>query len=138
MSERVSTSSTSSATAVSALAKALKFIFISYIVSLALIMILAAVLVYTDIPESYSDTAIMIIELFAAFLSALLLAKNVGGKGWLCGFLTGGVNIIILLLLGSLLMNAPLFPNSALSRIACGALSGIVGGIVGVNLGDNS
>lgn len=138
MSERVSTSSNAPATAVSTLLKAVKLIFISYIISVVMIMALAAVLVYTDMPDSYSEPGVKIIELFAAFLSALLIAKNVGGKGWLCGLLAGGANIIILLLLGSLLMNSVFFTNSNISLISCGALCGIAGGIVGVNLGDNS
>ncbi len=138
MSERASTSSNSTAAGVHTVLKAVKFIFVSYIVSVVMIMLLAAVLVYTDMPDSYSVPGIKLIELFAAFLSALLVAKNVGGKGWLCGFVTGGANVIILMILGALLMDSHLFTNSNISHIVCGALCGIVGGIIGVNMGDNS
>lgn len=117
--------------------KSLKFTFLSYIISLVLLAIVAALVVYTNIPESISGTAVSVITLFGAFLSSFLTCRGISSKGWLFGFLTGAFNIAFLFFLGTFLTSESLFTVSKLLFTLYGGLCGAAGGIIGVNLGKN-
>ena len=137
MSEIVSASSASGTNVLNTVFKAIKFIFVSYIISVILLAILAVIIVYTDVSEGIASPAVKIITVFGAFLSALLTSKSAEAKGWLCGIITGGLNVFMLLVLGMAIMGSKVFTVPNMSLVACGAVCGLVGGVIGVNFGSN-
>ncbi len=137
MSDIISVSSVSGRSTARFVLKSLKFIFVSYIISVILLAVLALALVYTDFPESYSFPAVKIITIFGAFLSAFLSCRSITSLGYLCGLATGGANVIILLLIGQAFSSSPVFTMSNFALVAIAMLGGAVGGIMGVNIGKN-
>lgn len=113
--------------------KGIKFILISYIVSLLLIVLLAALLAYTSLPEAVSAPAVSAITYFAAFLSGFLTARSAGGRGWMWGMLSGIGNILLLSIAGLLLYSGAPAPGRVLVTAICGGIAGAVGGILGIN-----
>ena len=114
--------------------KGIKFIFISYIISIALIAIVSFVVVYTDAPEAICLPSVRVITFFGAFLSSLLTARNLTTRGWLAGSGVGGLNIALLILLGAAAYGTNIFSVSNLYMILFGIISGMAGGIIGVNI----
>ncbi len=114
--------------------KSIKFILISYLISFLLIAVLSAVITWTDVPEAVASPSVRVITFFSAFLSALLTTRSSGSKGWLVGALTGAINIAVLLLFGMALFGGMAFSFSNALMILLGAVSGMAGGIIGVNL----
>lgn len=137
MSDIISVSSVSGKGTLHTVLKSVKFIFVSYIISVILLALLALALVYTDFPESYSYISVKIITLFGALLSACFTARSISSYGWLCGLFTGSANVIILLLIGQAFSASHIFTMSNLALVALAAICGSVGGIIGVNIGKN-
>ena len=137
MSEIVSASSNSGAIVGRTFLKSVKFTVISYIISIILLAVLAVVIVYTDVSEKISVPAVRIITFFGAFLSAFLTAKNSSSKGWLCGTFTGCFNVALLMCIGAFLTDASLFTRSNFIFVLVGGVCGMIGGIIGVNMGHN-
>ncbi len=117
--------------------KSLKFTLISYVISILLLAAWAILIVYTDVSEQLSMPVVKGITFFGAFLSALLASKTTGAKGWLSGLFTGAVNIVIIKLIGMALMGASIVMPSDLITLGAGAFFGMIGGIIGVNFGNN-
>lgn len=111
-----------------------KCIFVSYILSLILIVALSAIVCYTDVPESIAGPGVKIITFFGVFLSAFMSAARASGKGWLVGGFTGVMNIVFLLLLGFIFVDADVFASPNLIQLLCGFVFGAIGGIFGINL----
>ena len=137
LSDIVSASSNSDTGIFTIVSKSLKFIFVSYIISIILLALLALIIVYTDVSEQIAGPSVKGITLFGAFLAAFLASKTTRVKGWLCGIFTGTLNIALLKLFGAALMGASLFETSNFIVLGGGALFGMIGGIIGVNFGDN-
>lgn len=137
MSEIISASSNSSTTNSHTFLKAIKFTLISYVISVVLIALLAVIIVYTDISQKISVPSVRGITLFGAFLSAVLTARTCKSKGWVCGFFTGLFNVALLMFIGTALISSSFFTKSNVFLAFCGGLSGMAGGILGVNLGNN-
>ncbi len=137
MSDIVSASSNSDTGVFKIILKALKFTLVSYVISIVLLALLAVVVVYTDVSEDISAPSVKGITFFGAFLSGFLTSKTTGAKGWLAGILAGTLNVLILHLLGVAVWGAQLFALSDLVMLGAGALFGMLGGIFGVNFGNN-
>jgi len=135
MSEIISVSASSDMGIARTSLKSLKFIIISYLISVILLAVLAVVIVYTDVSESISVPAVKSIKLFAAFLSAFLTSRSCNSKGWLCGIITGTINVALLIFIGTLLVDGSFFKKSNILLVAFGGICGMIGGIIGVNSG---
>ena len=92
------------------------------------------IITYTDSPESIIAPSVRVITFFSAFLSSLLTTRSTGAKGWLTGAINGAINIIILMLIGMAFYGNLSFSTSNLLMILYGAIAGMAGGIIGVNL----
>ncbi len=114
--------------------KGIKFIFISYIISVALIAIVSALVVYTDVPEAICAPSVRVITFFGAFLSSFLTARNLTGQGWIAGAIVGALNICFIILLGAASYGTLIFTLPNLYMLIFGIISGMAGGIIGVNM----
>ena len=137
MSDVISVSTGSNTGVVRILLKSVKFIILSYVISFILLLVLALVIVYTDVSETISGPAVNIITLSGAFVSSFLTAGNLTSKGWICGFLSGMLNIMLLFAAGSLFTSSAFFTAHKMMFMLYGGICGAVGGIIGVNVGKN-
>ncbi len=117
--------------------KGVKFVFISYIISIALIALVSAIVVFTDVPEAICVPSVKVITYFGAFLSSFLASRSLTEKGWIIGALIGGLYIAVLTLLGVAILGADIFTLNNLIMIGFGIIAGMAGGIVGVNTSKN-
>lgn len=113
--------------------KGIKFIIISYMVSIVLILGLTALVVYTDVPEKAGSIGAGVITYFGSFFSAYLYGKSKKRRGMLNGAVNGGLNIAGLFILGLAIYGCTPPLKIAALKIAGGCLSGALGGILGVN-----
>ena len=137
MSDVISVSTGSDAGTIRILLKSVKFIILSYIISFILLLVLAAVIVYTDVSETISNPAVNIITLSGAFVSSFLTAKNLTSRGWLFGFLSGLFNIAFLFAVGTFFTSSAFFTIPKTMFMLYGGMCGAIGGIIGVNVGKN-
>lgn len=137
MSDIISVSAGSGAGTIRVLLKSVKFIILSYIISFILLLVLAAVIVYTNVSETISNPAVNIITLSGAFISSFLTAKNLTSRGWLFGFLSGLFNVAFLFAAGTLFTSSPFFTVPKIMFMLYGGICGAIGGIIGVNVGKN-
>lgn len=110
-----------------------KGVLLSFLITVVLLMILSLILAYTNVQESIIPATIMIITgvsiLIGSSYSNIRLKKN----GILNGTIVGGLYILIIYLVSSLLnCNFGLNIKSVI-MILIALFLGVLGGIIGVN-----
>ncbi|MCK9479863.1 MAG: TIGR04086 family membrane protein [Firmicutes bacterium] len=114
--------------------KFIKNISVCYLLTVVFLTVLAVVVTYMPISEGVVPVAVLLITIASIAMSGFLVAKSAQSKGWLCGAVTGVFYITTLCLLGSLVFGELHLGVGFLSMLLIGALSGAVGGIIGVNM----
>lgn len=105
----------------------------AYGITVPVLLILAAVLAFTDFPEKYTTFAVLIATLTgllaSGYKAGILNQKNGVLKGTLCGLLY----MIILYLVSSIIYKDFILNSRAVIMILTGILAGAVGSIIGIN-----
>lgn len=108
---------------------------LSFAVSIVLFLIIVSlVFAYTNIDDMYIDSAIFLSMALSAFISSFFLCKKIKKKGIIHGI---GVNILCVLIIFiiSCVLNQKFSITNTLGvYIGICSLTGIVGGILGVNV----
>lgn len=111
-----------------------KGVFKAYLITIILIMIFAALLAYTSLPESTMSTGVLIISLISILISSFLSVRSIKENGLRNGAIIGIGYVVILYILSSIFVTGfALTSYSIISIILCGII-GMTGGIIGVNL----
>lgn len=108
-------------------------VFVALIISLILVVVAAFAIKLFNIP----DNAIMIINQIIKGLSILisgLICLKLPSNGWLRGFIVGLVYILLAFVVFSLLSGEFTFGLSLLNDAALGGVSGLISGIIAVNI----
>lgn len=103
----------------------------SFVITILLIMLIALVLVKTNVSEDIIGPAIFIITSISIFAGAM---SSIRKNGILYGALIGVIYIILIYLISSILNGDFALTISSLILILLGISSGIIGGVAGVNL----
>lgn len=106
----------------------------AYAVTVVLVMLFALLLCYTDISEAWIGRGAKIITVFSVALAGALCAKSGKRSGWLVGGVSGVLYMVILYLIGYLAFGQLELGAEAALKLVYGAVAGIVGGIIGINL----
>lgn len=114
--------------------KNIKFIFVSYIISLVLMAIISLLMVYTDISERYMGTLVKVITFLSTFISGFFSGKTGSGRGFIKGILNGGANIFGLSVIGFFVFDFAVFSASNIVKILLGMLFGMIGAMFGAGL----
>jgi len=105
----------------------------AYGITVPVLLILAAVLAFTDFPEKYTTFAVLIATLTgllaAGFKAGVLNQKNGVLKGSLCGL----IYMVILYMVSSIIYKDFMLNSRAVIMILTGILAGAVGSIIGTN-----
>lgn len=111
----------------------LKNILISYGISLALFLIFAFVITYTDVSYSIISPVSVAITLISILIAAVISGKKSSEKGWLTGCITGFLYMLILYIVGSIIFRNPGISSNGVIMIIAGVLAGALGSIIGIN-----
>jgi putative membrane protein (TIGR04086 family) len=111
----------------------IKGVGISLIATIILLIIFSTILTYTKISESTVNPVIMIITALSILLGSSIGNKKIKKNGLINGGIIGGIYILTIYLISSILnWNFSLNFQSIL-MIVIGIVFGILGGIIGVN-----
>ena len=114
--------------------KIIKGTAISVILSLVLLMVLSVLLSYTNLSENIIVPTVIAITSLSILVGSLFSALKIKKQGIVNGAIVGGIYIVILYILSSVIsQNFNLSSNSAI-LIILGVMAGSIGGIIGVNI----
>ncbi len=116
----------------------MKGLLLAFCCSIFLFFLLAILLTYTSVTETYIQLFIFCISIISIFLSAYIICKKLKSNGWFLGGSIGILYAFILILVNlnfvtkNLSDNKPIFWTLFLS-----SLIGAIGGIVSINIKNN-
>lgn len=108
-------------------------VFVSLIISLILVVIAAFLIKWFNI----DDSAIIIINQTIKGLSILLagiICLKLPNNGWLRGFIVGIIYVLLAYVVFSLLSGEFIFDLTLLNDTVLGGVSGLISGIIAVNI----
>lgn len=111
-----------------------KGIIFSYAISLLLLFIFSVLLTYTSISESTIAPVILVITIISIIIGSSISSSKIRKNGLINGGVIGFLYIIALYLISSLMQTGFALNLYAILMIVFSILSGMIGGIVGVNL----
>lgn len=107
--------------------------FLSLLISLVLVCILAVIVYFSNISDRAVSGVIFLVSCLSVFLGALILAKNIESRGLLNGIILAGVYFAVLLVV-SLLVNGRISVSvNNILRLLSILASGGLGGVLGIN-----
>lgn len=116
----------------------LKGIIVSYIITIPAFVIFSFILTYTDFPERFISAVVVIVSIVSILAAGIVAIKNVSSKGWMNGGIVGFIYTLVLYLLSSIVFKNFSIDRNVVSMTAIGILSGSIGGIIGINIQENS
>lgn len=111
----------------------LKGVGISLTSTLIMLIIFSIILTYTNIQESFINPVIMIITAISILIGSSLGNIKIKRNGLINGGLIGGIYIIIIYLISSILNWKFSLNIQSIIMIITAVVFGILGGIIGVN-----
>lgn len=115
--------------------KVIKGSIISFLISVILLFIFASLLVYTSVQETTIKPVVIIISIVSILIGSSLSSIKIKKNGIINGALVGLIYILTLYVLSSIAFIGFSFNIYSIIMIIGAILSGMVGGIVGVNFG---
>ena len=109
-------------------------LLIAYILTIIFLCLSATIFAYTNIDDRHLQTFVFGTILLSNLISSTLLSRKIKEKGLIFGGSFGLIYCIILYFITSLAFNNFAFSNTLLIYLAIFAISGIIGGVIGVNL----
>lgn len=107
----------------------------SYLVTFLFILIYSAVLANTNVSESTIPTCLFIIGMISVFISSSFAVIKIKKNGLKNGGIVGLLYVFILYLLSSIYSTGFALTKYSIATIIFYILLGMLGGIIGVNLG---
>lgn len=104
------------------------------ILVMLLLFIVSIVFAYTKIEDRFIDSGIFLSMAISAFFSSFILCKMIKKKGLIHGVVINIICVLILFIISSILNGGVNITNTLGIYLAICCLSGIVGGILGVNV----
>lgn len=115
----------------------LKYFFIHlgicYIMILVLLLVTSAIFAYTNINDKYLEVFVYSLIAISIFVNSIFLNKKIKCKGVIYGSLFGLFVIASIYLIGAIFVGFSL-SYAAVVYLAVGVISGLIGGVIGVNL----
>lgn len=111
-----------------------KFLAVSFILAVIFLCISAAVLTYTNVSDNMLWTFVFVTVILSTLLGSVLLNRKTKKKGIINGSAFGVIFFIIIYLISAILRGSVIFNSSSLTYFGMSVGSGIIGGIIGVNI----
>ena len=110
-----------------------KGVFISFITTVLFLLIYSCVLVYTDTNENTMNVVITLITAISILIGSSIGNYKIRKNGLLNGGAIGGIYLLIIYFISSILNWNFSLNVQSLILIGAGIVFGILGGIIGVN-----
>lgn len=107
----------------------------SYLVTFLFILIYSAILAHTNVSEKTIPTCLFIIGMISVFISSSFAVIKIKKNGLKNGGIVGLLYVFILYLLSSIYSTGFTLTKYSIATIIFYILLGMLGGIIGVNLG---
>ena len=107
---------------------------LAIILSIILLTIYAALLTYTNIPETTMTVVVITIAGISILIGSSISARKIKKQGMLNGALVGLVYMVTLYLISSIVFTGFNMDVKTIIMILIGALAGMIGGVIGVNV----
>lgn len=111
-----------------------KAILISYLITIPVFAIFAYILTFTDFPQKYIPTFVIITTILSVVIAGWSSTKYIRSKGWLNGGIVGFAYMLLLFLLSSSTYGDFSINMHIVTMLVIGTLTGSIGGILGINL----
>ena len=111
-----------------------KGIGIAYLITIPLFWIFAFFLYYTDFPDKFFPSAVIITTLVSILVAGWISTSRIKSKGWLNGGIVGLLYMGILFLVSSLAYRDYSINSHVIIMFIIGVITGSIGGILGINL----
>ncbi|MBQ7986355.1 MAG: TIGR04086 family membrane protein [Clostridia bacterium] len=107
--------------------------FLSLLISLVLVFVLAIIVYFSNISDRTVSSIIFAISCLSVFLGALILARNIASGGLLNGLVLAGIYFAVLLLISILANGTVGVSMGNFLRLLSILASGGLGGVLGIN-----
>lgn len=107
---------------------------IAIIFSIIVLTIFAILLTYTNIPESTITPVVLTITGVSILIGSTISTRKIKKNGLLYGGTVGLIYIILLYITSSISISGFSLSSGSFIMLAVGAITGMIGGIIGVNL----
>lgn len=114
--------------------KIIKGSIIAIILSIVFLFVFALLLAYTNVSENIISPVIIVISSISILVGSFISSIKIKKQGIVNGGIVGGIYIVVLYLLSSMVQNDFRVNTYAIVMIAVSILAGCVGGILGVNM----
>ena len=114
--------------------KIIKGTAISIILSLILLTIYAALLSYTSISENTMVPVIITITGISILIGSSISSMHIKKQGMLNGALVGIIYMLTIYILSSIFLSSFELTTNSIIMIAVGIGTGMIGGVIGVNM----
>lgn len=109
-------------------------LLISFFVSFALMCVTALIFTYTNINDIHLQSFVLGIIVFSVLVGSTLLTRKIKQKGLVHGALFGFIFCLIVYIITAIFYTGLCLTNTLLLYLAISIVSGVVGGIIGVNI----
>lgn len=111
-----------------------KFLILSYIIAILLLCLSSVIFAYTNINDSLINIFVFVIIVVTNLIGSTLTSRKLKRRGLLVGLVFGVIYFAIIYLLTAILYTG-FFVNKAVGLyLLMSSISGIVGGVIGVNI----
>lgn len=111
-----------------------KSLILSILLTFIALLLLSAVLNFTDVSENIISHSIIVISSVCIMIGSFIVSKKIKEKGILNGAILGILYMFVLYIISSIANGSFALNVSSLAMIGIGIIAGIFGGILGVNL----
>ena len=111
----------------------IKGVIVSIVFTLIFLFIFSLLLTYTSMSESFITPVIIVITAISIFLGSSIGNIKIKKNGFLNGALIGGIYLLSIYLLSSIINQDFALGTSSIIIIIAGMICGMFGGIIGVN-----
>ena len=109
--------------------KMMKALIAGYVLTLVMLLILTYVIKKFTLDEKTVDSIIGAVYLVGSFLGGMLTAWMAGRRRLVAGMFYGGLYMVILIIISSVMMKAPVYDTSSMVvKVLTGMASGAIGG----------
>ncbi len=107
---------------------------LSFLVAVVLLSLTACIFAYTSINDRYLQTFVFACVMLSVLVGSTMLSKKIKEKGLLMGAIFGILYVLIVYLFTSLAYTGFFISNTLGIYLAVAVLSGVIGGVIGVNI----
>ena len=109
-------------------------LLVSFVVAIVFLSLSACIFAYTNINDRHLETFVFGVVMFSVLIGSTVLSKKIKEKGLMYGAMFGLIFCLIIYVFTCLSFTGFFVSNTLGVYLAISVLSGIIGGVIGVNI----